>query len=171
MNVLDVLRGDMGDAGRKAWDCAENPVPACLEILDEFIGEHEVVEVDHYAGPNDRRCWDDCVLSDRAPEAIIVPRKPEPRITDHTLTERMAVLEDEVKERCGDLGRRVHLLEYRTAQKVAIATMAAGIKRDRPLLEAAERLLNAMSEWGEQGEVVADAGDALSAAIKKERER
>ena len=178
MNVLEVLRDDMDDAGTEAWDCAENPVRACLAVLDEFSAGHEVVEVDHYTGPGDRRCWDDCVLSDRAPETIIVPRKPEPRITDHTLTERMAVLEDEVKHRCGCLGRRVNALEFKVGVKVGgkvpLLTLR-GAAADGPLLEAAEVYL----AWTHQharvdSDYVAELfrrDAALTAAIKEERER
>ena len=160
MNRLDVLRDDMETAGRAAWDADERPTDACLAILDEFRAEVEVVKVDE-AGPVSHdpfRAWyEECgdSLSLRR-TSIIVPRDPEPRITDHTLTERMAVLEDEVKHRCGNLGRRVNALE----------------SKRRPLLEAAKRAVRAMGKCNSTD--IADfwaAQRALAAAIKEERER
>ena len=168
MEVLEQLRSDMDDAGREAQMTGENETLACLVILDEFIGEHEVVEVDAYAASE--KCGSRPRFYDRdisTPtwgelQTIIVPRKrkPEPRITDHTLTERMAVLEDEVKHRCGNLGRRVNALEF---------------KADRPLLAAAEKVVALAAPEGDYVKVVVDdlrvAVDALTAVIKEERER
>ena len=45
MDVLARLRSDMDDAGHEAYESGEDETDACLEILDEFTGEHEVVEV------------------------------------------------------------------------------------------------------------------------------
>ena len=178
MNVLEVLRSDMGFAGRRAWQADENVTDACLDILDEFIAGREVVEV-FFCPPDEdtkRRysLWHDDD-TDGQPErhkrtTIIVPRDPEPRITDHTLTERMAVLEDEVKHRCGCLGRRVYSVERK------LGVVIGGIPVSKPLLEAAEEALMLMREMQagrRRGNWAAFDGalDALSAAIKEERER
>jgi hypothetical protein len=170
MNVLEQLRSDMNDAGTEACENCEDETNACLAILDEFITGHEVIAAfEHQFGGWRKNRWlrvyepdphrfDYCVSAG----PIIVPRKPEPHITDQPIEKRMAHLEDEVQHRCGNLGRRVNALEF---------------TRDRPLLAAAE----AMSEAC--GHVVIHSGRlegmdefhaaqrALVEAIKEERER
>ena len=159
MDVLEQLRSDMQDAGDEAECMSEGITAACLEILDEFIGGYEVVET--AVGSGGRAYYRYASDYPRLPaQTIIVPRKPEPRITDHTLTERMAALEDELKHRCGNLGRRVNALEFKR----------------RRLLEAAEEVFAAFADMtplvcNEAWHRMERARAALTAAIKEERER
>ena len=168
MSGLERLRSDMGFAGRRAYQVDEDQTEACLAVLDEFIVGHEVVEVDAFpvegmarvrrwfAHPRDTQYGEGGATPDRV--QLIVPREQEPRITDHTLTERMAVLEDEVQHRCGCLGRRVNALEF---------------KRDRPLLEAADAVLERITLTGRNAAFVCsdmrEALTALAEVIKEER--
>ena len=79
MDVLARLRSDMDDAGREAHKQGENETDACLDILDEFSAEYEVLRTVHYPEGGRSRCY---YAEDDGPEeegvehvTIIVPRK------------------------------------------------------------------------------------------------
>ena len=80
MDVLARLRSDMEDAGREACACGEDETDACLEILDEFIGEHEVVE-----GEMSRHVCDEdgcCSGWETMPRLAIIPRERKPSLLE-----------------------------------------------------------------------------------------
>ena len=85
MDVLEQLRSDMDDAGQEAQRARKNETLACLVILDEFIGEHEVVEVvnclDESYKPPHRR-WDEWPVMGRRAIAILVPRERKPSLLE-----------------------------------------------------------------------------------------
>ena len=167
MNRLEQLRSDICDAAMEATEKKEDEVDACLDILDEFSAGHEVVDAcEHQNGGWRKNNWlrvnckcdphrlDYCV----SVGPVIIPRKPEPRITDQPIEKRLTVLEDEVKHRCGYLGRRINALEF---------------KRERPLLAAAERAHELLGRIlsAHDDDQLHEAFGTLAEAIKKEEER
>lgn len=79
MNILERVASDMADAGIEARHAHENETDACLEILDEFIAGHEVVDVvvgpksgDYYVDFGGRGTWERVT--------IIVPRAEPPSL-------------------------------------------------------------------------------------------
>ena len=89
MDVLARLRSDMDDAGREAYESGEDETDACLEILDEFTGEHEVVEVAFFpanrTGPPSR-VWREGWPKESTAfchfETIIRPRERKPSLLE-----------------------------------------------------------------------------------------
>ena len=84
MDVLARLRSDMHDAGHGAYESSEDETDACLEILDEFSAEYEVLRTVHYPEGGRSRCY---YAEDDGPEeegvehvSILVPRERKPSL-------------------------------------------------------------------------------------------
>jgi hypothetical protein len=168
MNRLEQLKVDAVLATSHPEDGAKEAGERVAAVLDEFIARHEVVEVMEHRNGHDL-CLKGCPAhpmwhaTDAWPRkrTIIVPRKQEHKPTD---AERLAHLEDEVHERCGSLGRRVSLLEYRTGAKVG------GRPVESPLLEAAEEARDALDSLDMPTQKAAWAKHHLARAIKRARD-
>ena len=131
MDVLARLRSDMDDAGHEAYESGEDETDACLEILDEFTGEHEVVEVAFFpanrTGPPSR-VWREGWPKESTAfchfETIIRPRERKPSLLEaaealHVAAGKVATL------RAGDIGTEMGAWEELRDADAALAEAIA----------------------------------------------